>query len=137
MSTRQRHAAGPAAGRAARSGTCRRPRASTGGSPAVADGVGPNKDRVIPRTATGALDTPTSLVADAHVVGLLVHPYTFRNENVFLPTELRVGTAPDDYGKAFAEYEAFFRAGIDGLFSDNPDTAVAARDAYNAQQPAA
>jgi len=102
-----------------------------------ADGVGPDKNRVIPRTAAGTLGTPTSLFADAHAVGLLVHPYTFRNENVFLPTDLRVGVAPDDYGRAFAEYETFFRAGIDGLFSDNPDAAVAARDAYNAQQPAA
>ncbi len=50
-----------------------------------ADGVGPDKNRVIPRTPDGKLGAPTSLVADAHAVGLLVHPYTFRNENVFLP----------------------------------------------------
>ena len=75
----------------------------------------------------GALGEPTPLVEDAHAAGLLVHPSTFRNENQFLPASLRRGTVPSDYGDAFAEYEAFFAAGVDGLFSDNPDTAVAAR----------
>jgi glycerophosphoryl diester phosphodiesterase len=28
---------------------------------------------------------------------------------------------------AIAEYEQFFEMGVDGLFSDNPDTAVEAR----------
>ena len=91
-----------------------------------ADGIGPNKDRVIPVVA-GALGEPTALVEDAHEAGLLVHPYTFRNENQFLPQALRNGAVPSDYGDAFAEYAAFYAAGVDGLFSDNPDTAVAAR----------
>jgi glycerophosphoryl diester phosphodiesterase len=102
-----------------------------------ADGVGPDKNRVIPRTASGSLGSPTDLVDDAHAVGLLVHPYTFRNENVFLPTDLQRGPNPADYGDAFAEYAAFLEAGVDGLFSDNPDTADAARDAFVAQRSAA
>ena len=57
-------------------------------------------------------------------------PYTFRNENAFLPLELRTGTDPGGYGDAFAEYAQFFRLGVDGLFSDNGDTAVEARDAF-------
>jgi glycerophosphoryl diester phosphodiesterase len=57
-----------------------------------------------------------------------VHPYTFRNENSFLPLELRSSTDPAAYGRAFVEYEQFFAAGVDGLFSDNPDTAVEARE---------
>jgi glycerophosphoryl diester phosphodiesterase len=94
-----------------------------------ADGIGPAKGLVIPRTDDGSLGEPTSLVADAHAVDLVVHPYTFRNENAFLPDDLHRGDSPDDYGKIFAEYEAFFEAGVDGVFSDNPDTAVAARAA--------
>jgi len=91
---------------------------------------------VIPVGADGKLGAPTSLVGDAHDAGLLVHPYTFRNENNFLPPALRkpppgapTGTAPDprDYGDAFAEYKAYFEAGVDGLFSDNSDTAYEAR----------
>jgi len=102
-----------------------------------ADGVGPDKNRVIPRTPAGSLGVPTALVADAHAVGLLVHPYTFRNENAFLPPALRRGTDPAAYGDAFQEYAAFFAAGVDGLFSDNPDTAVAAREALVTARPAA
>jgi len=93
-----------------------------------ADGAGPPKDYIIPRTASDTLGAPTSFVDDAHAAGLLVHPYTFRNENPFLPADLRRGGAPDQYGDAFAEYAAFYATGIDGLFADNPDTAVEARE---------
>ncbi|HEX6340447.1 glycerophosphodiester phosphodiesterase [Umezawaea sp.] len=94
-----------------------------------ADGIGPSKDRIIPRDAAGFLLAPTSLVRDAHAVDLLVHPFTFRNENTFLPADFRSSTDPAAYGRAFDEYSAFFATGIDGLFSDNSDTAVEARAA--------
>jgi len=93
-----------------------------------ADGVGPSKDYIVPRDAEGTSLAPTTFVADAHAAGLQVHPYTFRNENVFLPLELRMGANPADYGNAFAEYDQFYALGVDGVFSDNPDTAVAARE---------
>jgi glycerophosphoryl diester phosphodiesterase len=99
-----------------------------------ADGIGPSKNQIVPRDAAGNLLEPTSLIDDAHEAGLLVHPYTFRNENEFLPADFRQGNpaAPaDEYrratGDAPAEYRLFFRLGVDGLFSDNPDTAVASR----------
>ena len=38
----------------------------------------------------GALLKPTSLVADAHKVGLVVHPYTFRDEPEFLAPDYRL-----------------------------------------------
>ncbi|MBW0092889.1 alpha/beta fold hydrolase [Pseudonocardia sp. KRD-188] len=97
-----------------------------------ADGIGPYKDLVIARNADGTLGSTTSLVADAHAAGLLVHPYTFRNENQFLPVGLRTAGGPTDYGDAFAEYAAFYATGIDGVFADNPDTAVAARALHRA-----
>jgi glycerophosphoryl diester phosphodiesterase len=92
-----------------------------------AEGAGPPKDYIVPRDATGRSLEPTSFVGDAHAAGLLVHPYTFRNENAFLPLELRSSADPAAYGNAIAEYEQFFELGVDGLFSDNPDTAVEAR----------
>jgi glycerophosphoryl diester phosphodiesterase len=92
-----------------------------------ADGVGPSKDYIVPRDASGASLEPTSFVRDAHRAGLVVHPYTFRNENQFLPLELRLGADPNAYGNAIAEYEQFYGLGVDGLFSDNPDTAIEAR----------
>jgi glycerophosphoryl diester phosphodiesterase len=95
-----------------------------------ADGVGPDKAQVIPTTAEGALGEPTSFVADAHAAGLLVHPYTFRNENSFLPPELRNGDDPADYGKALEEQLRFWDAGVDGLFTDNPDTGVLTHDLF-------
>jgi glycerophosphoryl diester phosphodiesterase len=69
-------------------------------------------------------------VDDAHGAGLLVHPYTFRSENTFLPLDFRIGTDPRAYGDAIAEYLVFYEVGVDGVFSDNPDVAVAARDAF-------
>ena len=93
-----------------------------------ADGVGPAKNQIVPRTSTNTLGTPTTLVADAQAAGLLVHPYTFRAENTFLPLELRSPAGPAAYGNLFSELEQFFGLGVDGVFTDNPDIAVETRD---------
>ncbi len=95
-----------------------------------ADGVGPEKAQVIPRLPDGSLGEPSAFVDDAHAVDLLVHPYTFRNENSFLPTDLQEGDDPADYGRAIEEQLRFLETGIDGLFTDNPDTGVVARDLF-------
>jgi glycerophosphoryl diester phosphodiesterase len=92
-----------------------------------ADGVGPSKDYIIPRDADGCSLEPTTFVDDAHDAGLLVHPYTFRAENNFLPCELRTSDDPAEYGKFKKEVRQFLRLGIDGLFTDHPDLAVKAR----------
>jgi glycerophosphoryl diester phosphodiesterase len=93
-----------------------------------ADVASPSKDYIVPRDATGRSLPPTSFIDDAHAAGLDVVAYTFRNENMYLPLELRLSANPAEYGNAIAEYEQFFALGIDGVFSDNPDTAKAARD---------
>ncbi|MDG4763590.1 glycerophosphodiester phosphodiesterase [Solwaraspora sp. WMMD406] len=92
-----------------------------------ADGVGPNKDLIVPRDATGRLRTPTTLIRDAHRARLVVHAWTFRAENQFLPADHRIGTDPTARGDITAEYELFYGLGLDGVFADHPDTAVAAR----------
>ncbi len=94
------------------------------------NGVGPEKNQVIPRDSDGTLGEPTPLVDDAHDAGLEVHPYTFRNENQFMPPAFRNGTSPNDYGKAVNEQVRYLEAGIDGLFTDNPDTGVVARQEF-------
>ncbi|MFI5938315.1 glycerophosphodiester phosphodiesterase [Actinoplanes sp. NPDC051494] len=91
------------------------------------DGIGPEKNQIIPRTAENTLGTPTTLVADAHAAGIAVMPYTFRAENQFLPVEYRVGTDPTAYGRAIDEQVTFLRTGLDGLFTDQPDIGVLAR----------
>ncbi|GAA0596175.1 glycerophosphodiester phosphodiesterase [Kribbella sandramycini] len=90
-----------------------------------ASGLGPYKEQVIPFTAEGKLGKPTTLVADAHRAGLVVHPYTFRIENNFLPANFDSSAVPFESGNLFGEIAAYRATGIDGLFSDNPDVAVA------------
>ena len=107
-----------------------------------ADGIGPWKPYIVP--VKGSFDTngkmldlngdgavnyndtisqpATSVVADAHKAGLSVHPYTFRNEGKRL--------AFDYKGDPKAEYLQFYRMGVDGVFTDFTDTAVAARATY-------
>ncbi|WP_405766065.1 glycerophosphodiester phosphodiesterase [Streptomyces sp. NBC_01538] len=92
-----------------------------------AQGIGPTLDLVIPKDSTGALTSPTTLVADAHEAGLILHPYTMRNENPFLPANFRKGTDADAYGDVFGAYRTYFATGIDGVFTDNADTGVLAR----------
>lgn len=93
---------------------------------AYADGIGPNKTMVIPRTLIGNLGEPTALVADAHATGLAVHPWTFRRENFFLPLSQKSGVNPAAHGDVIAEIRAYIATGIDGFFSDNVAEAVKA-----------
>ena len=99
---------------------------------AYADGIGPDKAMLVPRDAAQHSLPPTTLVADAHAAGLVVHPWTFRAENRFLPAELRRGEGPAAHGDVAAEMTQFFQLGVDGLFADFPDLAVAARAAFAA-----
>ena len=65
---------------------------------------------------------PSTLVDRAHARGLLVHPYTFRNEQ---------GRLASDYkGNPVNEYLLFYELGVDGLFSDFPNTAFASRELF-------
>lgn len=91
------------------------------------DAVGPWKRHLIGTRRTESRDTteqtrrtlpPTRFVELAHAAGLEVHPWTFRNEAMHL--------AADYGGDPAAEYRAFAELGVDALFSDFPDTAVAA-----------
>ena len=69
-----------------------------------------------------ATQPPTSLISDAHRQGLFVHVFTFRSEKRQLASSYR--------GDPQAEYLQFFRLGVDGVFSEFPDTALKARRAY-------
>jgi len=95
-----------------------------------AQGIGPTLNLIIPRDADGRLTQPTTLVRDAHDAGLILHPYTMRNENPFLPAEYRKGTDADGYGDVFGAYRAYFATGIDGVFTDQADTGVLAREDF-------
>jgi glycerophosphoryl diester phosphodiesterase len=63
----------------------------------------------------------------AHAQELLVHAWTVRDENRFLPERYRVGADPDGHGDAGGHIGALLDAGADGIFADHPDTAVRGR----------
>ncbi|MGY3692030.1 glycerophosphoryl diester phosphodiesterase [Bradyrhizobium sp. USDA 3240] len=105
-----------------------------------ADGIGPWKAYIVPykispwkdsntdgkpykgSTAEATTQEPTSVIADAHKLGLFVHVFTFRNEKKYLAADYR--------GDPGLEYLKFFRLGVDGVFTDFTHTGVAARAAY-------
>jgi glycerophosphoryl diester phosphodiesterase len=108
-----------------------------------ANGIGPSKRLIVPAQtvdrnndgkpddlnndgnisdADRILGTPTTLVQDAHSAGLLVHPYTFRNESFFL--------ASDYNGDPKKEFEQFINLGVDAYFTDFPGTGDLVRDQF-------
>jgi glycerophosphoryl diester phosphodiesterase len=91
-----------------------------------AAGIGPERVMIIPRGPDGRLAQPTSLVRDAHEVGLEVHPWTFRPENYFLPEGLKSSADPRAAGDVDSEIRTYLATGIDGLFSDSTVAAVKA-----------
>lgn len=95
-----------------------------------ADGIGVNKSLMIPRNGDNSLGSPTTLVADAHAAGLLVHGWTFRAENYFLPTNFRSAGTDADRGDLGGEIELFLDLGMDGFFTDQSDIGVRTRDAF-------
>lgn len=106
-----------------------------------ADGIGPWKPYLIPSkqvdanrdgkaddlNGDGKIDDrdrvmmpATDVVKNAHAAGLMVHAYTFRSEARRLASDFK--------GDPKAEYKLFYELGVDGVFSDFPDVAKAARD---------
>lgn len=66
--------------------------------------VGPNNTIV---------STNAQFIKNAHAAGLQLHPYTFRNEEIFLAWEY--------FGDPYVEYAKHFNElGIDGAFTDFP-----------------
>ncbi len=87
-----------------------------------ANGVGPSKGYILNFNDSGSVQT-TSFITDAHTAGLKVHPYTFRPENYYLPTHLKCSQdkpAERCPSGALKEFEAYFKAGVDGVFTDDP-----------------
>jgi glycerophosphoryl diester phosphodiesterase len=108
-----------------------------------ADGIGPWKRYIVSTEAVdlngdgtvgdengdGAINEadrrllpPTDLIDRAHDHGLVIHTWTFRNEPSRLPVDYE--------GDPINEYLQFYELGIDGVFSDFPDTAVEAREVF-------
>ncbi len=69
----------------------------------------------------------TPLIGDAQTAGLKVHAWTLRKENAFLPVPLRRGTGEAARGCPEMLWALLARAGVSGVFTDDPAIAVAAR----------
>jgi glycerophosphoryl diester phosphodiesterase len=104
-----------------------------------ASGLGPSKGDLLPRApstgsadADGAAAAPQAaaesvhpLLAHARRSGLVVHPYTLRAE------ELWHAPLPPGIGQpVVAEAIELFRLGVQGVFIDQPDLGVLARDRF-------
>lgn len=78
-----------------------------------AQAIGPAVDGVFQSNPTGGRPLPTELVVDAHRQQLLIHPWTYRADDL-----------PQLF-ETFADlHYATLEAGIDGIFTDFPDLSV-------------
>jgi glycerophosphoryl diester phosphodiesterase len=94
-----------------------------------ADGVGPWKPYLLKTVDDGVerdgkpgltindrrVDGSTGVIEEAHKQGLFVHTWTFRND-----------ASGYGFGDPQAEMTHYFKLGVDGVFTDFPDTGVAA-----------
>jgi glycerophosphoryl diester phosphodiesterase len=105
-----------------------------------ADGIGPWKPYLVKTLADGVDRTgdgtvnindrlvvgSTGVIEAAHAAGLLVHTWTFRDDNI----GYQLGFADPQ-----AEMTYFMQLGVDGVFTDFPDTGVAALQAAAVPEP--
>lgn len=111
-----------------------------------AAGIGPWKGSVLRRVAADDVGAPARdgveasgdvamaqpLLAHALQAGLLVHPYTLRAEPAFLTRSLSGATL-----SVAEEAAQLFGLGVQGIFIDQPDEGVAARETFLAHAVAA
>jgi len=98
------------------------------------DGVSVDKRLALARDGSGHVSGPSDLVARAHRAGLLAFCWTLRAENRFLSKNFRRGAIAGDYGNWMAEFEIILKSGMDGVFADQPDLAIAIRKRIEAQR---
>jgi len=73
--------------------------------------VGPSKILLIDEAGED-----TGFIRAAHAAGLAVHPWTFRDD-----------TLDSKFETVDAELKAYYRLGVDGVFSDFSDSALRVR----------
>lgn len=89
------------------------------------DGISVDKALLLDTAADGGA---SELVDRAHAVGLAVFTWTLRPENAFLSPAFRTEGGEAAYGHWQREFGAIMSTGVDGVFVDHPDLAIAVRD---------
>jgi glycerophosphoryl diester phosphodiesterase len=92
------------------------------------DGISLDKASIMPRDLKGSARQVSDVVDRAHAAGLSVFTWTLRAENRFLPRNLRIGRDGGSFGEWEREFATILGAGVDGVFADQPDLAVRARE---------
>lgn len=98
-----------------------------------ADVLGVAKGRLLPRGSAAPPPEARRLVEDADLAGLRTLVFTVRNENRFLAAPFRTSHEPNAFGDVLGETQALLELGVDGLFTDQPDTSVLAREVWAAR----
>jgi glycerophosphoryl diester phosphodiesterase len=92
------------------------------------DGVSVNKSMILNAGTSWNQPAANDLVDLVHAAGLEAYCWTLRPENRFLTKGLRVGRDAAAFGDWQREYRIIMETGVDGVFADQPDLAIAVRD---------
>jgi glycerophosphoryl diester phosphodiesterase len=92
------------------------------------DGVSVPKSLILRTDTTGNVVGASDLVDDAHAAGLEIFCWTLRPENAFLAPSMQRGRLKAQWGAWQPEFRTIMATGIDGVFADHPDLALAVRD---------
>ena len=82
---------------------------------------------------TGDVEAGRKIVEAAHGRGLTVFTWTLRPENRFLPLKWHVGLDQSAWGNWQGYFASIYSLGVDGVFADHPDLALAARESVSAR----
>lgn len=93
----------------------------------VVDGISVDRSMIVHTDAAGRPQS-SELVDLAHAARLEVYTWTLRPENRYLLQPNRSGRGAATFGNWWSEFELVMRSGVDGVFADHPDLALAVRD---------
>lgn len=93
----------------------------------LVDGISVDRSMIVRQDAAGTAQS-SELVDLAHSAMLEVYTWTLRPENRYLLPTHRSGAGQGHHGDWWSEFALIMGTGIDGVFADHPDLAVAVRD---------
>lgn len=100
------------------------------------EGISVDRQMILPRTDPDSGRVSSALVEAAHDAGLEIYCWTLRPENRFLDRAFRGAGGSSGFGDWQSDFGLILATGVDGVFADHADLAVAARDAVAASSRA-